>query len=116
MWFRLYWNWHTCNPYALEHPRTIGVSALYKSRGNGSEGSLKYKFSEGSPQTKNINRRSGPIDIHRRVVHKLNNISTVGAAQLIFIHRRVVHKQIIYINRRSGPIDIYSSEGCPLIN
>ena len=82
----------------------------------GSEGSLKYKFSEASPQTKNINRRSGPIDIHRRVVHKLNNISTVGAAQLIFIHRRVVHKQIIYINRRSGPIDIYSSEGCPLIN
>ena len=94
MWFRLYWNWHTCIPYALEHPRTIGVSALYKSRGNGSEGSLKHKFSEGSPQTKNINRRSGPIDIHRRVVHK----------------------QIIYINRRSGPIDIYSSEGCPLIN
>ena len=46
---------------------------------------------------------------------KLNNISTVGAAQLIIIHRRVVHKQIIYINRRSGPIDIYSSEGCPLI-
>ena len=46
---------------------------------------------------------------------KLNNISTVGAAQLIFIHRRVVHKQIIYINRRSGPIDIYTSEGCPLI-
>ena len=95
---RLYWNWHTCIPYALEHPRTIGVSAWYKSRGNGSEGSLKYKFSEGSPQTKNINRRSGPIDIHRRVVHKLNNISTVGAAQLIFIHRRVVHKQIIYIS------------------
>ena len=24
---RLYWNWHTCIPYALEHPRTIGVSA-----------------------------------------------------------------------------------------
>ena len=46
---------------------------------------------------------------------KLNNMSTVGAAQLIYIHRRVVHKQIIYINRRSGPIDIYSSEGCPLI-
>ena len=22
---RLYWNWHTCIPYALEHPRTIGV-------------------------------------------------------------------------------------------
>ena len=62
---RLYWNWHTCIPYALEHPRTIGVSALYKSRGNGSEGSLKYKFSEGSPQTKKI--------------------SIVGAAQLIFI-------------------------------
>ena len=42
---------------------------------------------------KNINRRSGPIDIHRRVVHK----------------------QIIYINRRSNPIDIYTLEGCPLI-
>ena len=55
------------------------------------------------------------IFIHRRVVHKLNNISTVGAPQLIFIHRRVVHKQIIYINRRSGPIDIYISEGCPLL-
>ena len=37
---------------------------------NGSEGSLKYKLSEGSPNEKNINRRSGPIDIHRRVVHK----------------------------------------------
>ena len=37
---------------------------------NGSEGSLKYKISEGSPQTNNINRQSGPIDIHRRVVHK----------------------------------------------
>ena len=24
---RLYWNWHTCIPYALEHPNTIGVSA-----------------------------------------------------------------------------------------
>ena len=58
---RLYWNWHTCIPYALRHPRTIGVSAWYKSREDGSEG---------SPQTKNINRRSGPIDIHRRVVHK----------------------------------------------
>ena len=58
---RLYWNWHTCIPYALRHPRTIGVSAWYKSREDGSEG---------SPQTKNINRQSGPIDIHRRVVHK----------------------------------------------
>ena len=45
-------------------------------------------------QIKNINRRSGPIDIHWRVVHK----------------------QIIYINRRSGPIDIYTSEGCPQTN
>ena len=24
---RLYWNWHTCIPYALDHPRIIGVSA-----------------------------------------------------------------------------------------
>ena len=62
----------------------------------GSEGSLKCKLSEGSP-------------------NQIIYISTVGAAQLIFIHRRVVHKQIIYINRRSGPIDIYTSEGCPQI-
>ena len=38
---RLYWNWHTCIPYALEHPRTIGVSAREESRKNGSEGCLK---------------------------------------------------------------------------
>ena len=38
---RLYWNWHTCIPYALEHPRTVGVNALDESRENGSEGSLK---------------------------------------------------------------------------
>ena len=38
---RLNWNWHTCIPYALEHPRSIGVSAWYKSREDGSEGSLK---------------------------------------------------------------------------
>ena len=39
---RLYWNWHTCIPYALEHHRTIGMSALVESRKkNGSEGSLK---------------------------------------------------------------------------
>ena len=38
---RLYWNWHTRIPYALQHPRTIGVSAWYKSREDGSEGSLK---------------------------------------------------------------------------
>ena len=41
MWFRLHWNWHTCIPYALQHPRTIGVGAWYKSREDGSEGSLK---------------------------------------------------------------------------
>ena len=35
------WNLHTCIPYALEHPRSIGVSAWYKSREDGSEGSLK---------------------------------------------------------------------------
>ena len=58
---RLCWNWHTCIPYALGHPRTIGVSAWYKSREDGSEG---------SPQANNISRRSGPFDIHRRVVHK----------------------------------------------
>ena len=62
---RLYWNWHTCIPYALEHPRNIGVSAWYKSREDDSEGCLK-------------------IVKHRRVVHKLK-ISIVGAAQLIFI-------------------------------
>ena len=22
---RLYWKWHTCIPYALEHPRIVGV-------------------------------------------------------------------------------------------
>ena len=38
---RLYLNWHTCIPYALEHPRTIGVSAGDESRKNGSEGYLK---------------------------------------------------------------------------
>ena len=38
---RLYWNWHTCISYALEHPRTIGVSARDESRENGSEGCLK---------------------------------------------------------------------------
>ena len=38
---RLYWDWHTCIPYALEHPRTIGVSAWDESRENGSEGCLK---------------------------------------------------------------------------
>ena len=32
---RLYWNWHTCIPYALEHPRNIRVSAWYKSREKG---------------------------------------------------------------------------------
>ena len=37
----LKWNWHTCIPYALEHPRTIGVSAGDESRENGSEGCLK---------------------------------------------------------------------------
>ena len=39
---RLYWKRHACIPYALEHPRAIGVSAGYESRENGSEGSLKY--------------------------------------------------------------------------
>ena len=67
---RLCWNWHTCIPYALRHPRTIGVSAWYKSREDGSEGSLKMLSYRMVVQTKNINRRSGPIDIHRRVVHK----------------------------------------------
>ena len=62
---RLYWNWHTCIPYALEHPRNIGVSAWYKSREDGSESSLKCKLSEGSPnQIMYINRRSGPVDIY----------------------------------------------------
>ena len=39
---RLYWNWYTCIPYALEHPETIGVSARDESRENGLEGSIKY--------------------------------------------------------------------------
>ena len=43
---RLYWNWHTCIPYALEHPRII-VHEMSLEK-NGSEGSLKYKISEGS--------------------------------------------------------------------
>ena len=67
---RLYWNWHTCIPYALEHPRIIGVSAWDESIENGSEGSLKMLSYRRVVQTKNINRRSGPIDIHWRVVHK----------------------------------------------
>ena len=45
----LCWNWHTCIPYSLRHPRTIGVSAWYKSRQHSSEGSLKMLISEGSP-------------------------------------------------------------------
>ena len=62
----------------------------------GSEGSLKCKLSEGSPnQIIYINRRSGPVDIY----------SSEGSQQT----------NNIYINRRSGPIDIYTSEGCPLL-
>ena len=61
---RLYWKWHTCIPYALQHPRTIGVSAWYKSREEGPEGSLKMLNYRRVVQTKNINRRSGPIDIY----------------------------------------------------
>ena len=38
---RLYWNWHRCIPYALEHPRILGLSAWDESRGKGSEGCLK---------------------------------------------------------------------------
>ena len=38
---RLCWNWHICIPYALGHLRIIGVSAWYKSREDGSEGSPK---------------------------------------------------------------------------
>ena len=38
---RLCWNWHICIPYALGHPRIIGVSAWYKSREDGSESSPK---------------------------------------------------------------------------
>ena len=34
---RLYWNWHTCIPYALEHSRIIRD----EYRENGSEGCLK---------------------------------------------------------------------------
>ena len=49
---------------------------------------------EMSPQTKNINRQSGPIDIHRRVVHK----------------------QIIYQSSEQPNLYIYTSEGCPQTN
>ena len=73
-------NWHTCIPYALEYPWTIGVSAIE----NGSEGCLKNINYHRVGQTKNINRQGCPIDIHRRVVHK-QKISIVGVAQLIFI-------------------------------
>ena len=41
-----------------------------KSRENGSEGCLKNINYRRVVQIKNINRWSGPIDIHRRVVHK----------------------------------------------
>ena len=62
----------------------------------GSEGSLKCKLSEGSPnQIIYINHRSGPVDIY----------SSEGSPN-----------QIIYINRRSGLVDIYSSEGSPQTN
>ena len=44
---RLYWNWNTCIPYALEHPRNIRVSAWYKSREDGSESSLKMLIIRG---------------------------------------------------------------------
>ena len=44
---RLYWNWHTCIPYALEHPRIIGVSACDESREKSSEGCLKTLIIEG---------------------------------------------------------------------
>ena len=44
----------------------------------------------------------GPIDIHRRVVHKKYQSSET--AQLIYTHRRVVHKQIniIFLIRGLG--------------
>ena len=45
-------------------------------------------------QIKNINRRSGPIDIHRRVVHK----------------------QIIYQSSERPNRYIYTSKGCPQTN
>ena len=61
----------------------------------GSEGSLKCKLSEGSPnQIIYINRQSGPVDIYSSEGSPQTNniyISIVGAAQLIYIHRRVVH-------------------------
>ena len=60
---RLYWKWHTCIPYALKHPRTIGVSEM----------SLEKMV-----------RRVVYIINYRRVVHKLK-ISIVEATQLIFI-------------------------------
>ena len=41
---RLYWNWHTCISYALDHHKIIGVSAWDESRENGSEGSLKISI------------------------------------------------------------------------
>ena len=84
-----------CIPYALGHPRTIGVSAL--------GGFLKESFwrvvhiiSIVIVCLIDIHRRVVhiisivgvyPIDIHRRVVYK---ISIVGVSP-IDIHRRVVH-------------------------
>ena len=70
MCIRLYWNWHTCIPYALEHPRSIGVSAWDESRKNGSEGCLKMLIIGGQSKLKISIVEDGPIDIHRRVVHK----------------------------------------------
>ena len=38
---RLYWKWHTCIPYALGHPRIVGVVHETSLEKNISEGWLK---------------------------------------------------------------------------
>ena len=50
----------SCIPYALGHPRTVGVSALYESRENGFRGLSKTKNDRRVVHTKNINRKRRP--------------------------------------------------------
>ena len=60
---RMYWNWHTCIPYALEHPRTVGVSARDESREDCLEGCLKCELYEGWIKLKISIVGDDPIDI-----------------------------------------------------
>ena len=50
----------SCIPYALGHPRTVGVSARDESRENGFGGLSKTKNDRRVVHTKNINRRRRP--------------------------------------------------------